>query len=429
MKKAKIISAFIVSLIMCTLFCMTALAEEGVDGLEWVSEVVIPDEPTVGNNALPGEAGVEVGATPGHGTIMVNPVVYDSVYANNAMIPLAFDVRSFGNALESWRIRIYKGDKNIPNGYSLVAVQSGDFEEIKGSKTVNFNWDTRDTSKITEGKYTIECISYYYTESGSEMINQSDIAYITIEDYHRVLDRQFVSRLYLKVLGREADATGLAQWSNDLYDQKRTGAQVVQNIFESQEFLGKETTDAEYIELLYQAVFDRPSDPPGLASWLDVLDQGMSRTYVLWGFMESNEFANMCERYSIRKGNIELKESRDQNPGITGFVSRLYNLALDRKPDVPGLNDWTNRLLTKKETPKQVARGFVFSKEMTERKLSDAEFVTMLYLTMLNREPDNIGLQDWVGRLQDKTYTREKIFDGFADSVEFDNIVRSYNIK
>lgn len=426
MKKGKVLAAFIVSLAMSALFCMTALAEEGVDGLEWVSEVVIPDDELVGSDVLPDE--VEVGAAPGHGTIMVNPAVYDSVYANNVKIPLTFDVRSFGNALESYEIKIYKGNINV-QGYSLVAVQTGDFSPSRESKTITVSWDARDTAKITEGTYTITCTSYYYTDNGSKMINQDDTAYVTIEDYHRVLDRQFVSRLYRKVLGREVDQTGLAQWSNDLFDQKRTGAQIVQNIFESQEFLKKETTDAEYIELLYQAVFDRPSDPPGLASWQGVLDQGMSRTYVLWGFMESNEFAQMCQNYSIQKGSIELKESRDKNPGITGFVSRLYNLALNRRPDAPGLNDWTNRLLTKKETPKQVAWGFVFSEEMTARQLSNADFVTMLYRTMLNREPEDVGLQDWVSRLENKTYTREKIFDGFADSVEFDNIVKSYNIK
>ena len=423
MKKRNFFKAFFAGVLMCAAFSLTAFAEEGVDELEWVSETPLQEAETASEEVTVGAA-----AAAGHGTIMVNPNVYDSVYTNNSEIQLAFDVRSFGNELESWNIKIYKGDINV-QGYKLVGRMTGDFEAKRDSKTITLKWDTRDTTKYTEGRYTIVCTSYYYTTDGKETVNQEDYAYVSIEDYHRVLDREFVSRLYLKVLGRAADAAGLAQWSNDLYDHKRNGAQVVQNIFESQEFLKKETTDQEYIELLYQAVFDRPSDPPGMASWMEVFDQGMSRTYVLWGFMESGEFGKMCEDYSITKGTIELKESRDQNPGVTAFVSRLYNLALNRKPDVPGLNDWTNRLLTKKETPQQVARGFVFSKEMQDRKLSDTEFVTMLYKTMLNREPDPVGLQDWVGRLQDKSYTREKIFEGFAYSVEFDNIVKSYGIK
>lgn len=408
---------------MCTVFSANVFAEEGVDELEWMSEVPLV-EPDIAEQ-------IEVGGSfaSGHGTIQVDPEVYDSVYTNNAEIQLAFNVRSFGNSLEGWKVKIYKGDVNVQGNYQLVAIQSGDFAAVKESKKIIMKWDTRNTALYQEGKYSIVCTSFYYTTDGKETVNQEDVAYVSIEDYHRVLDRQFVSRLYQKVLGRNVDATGLAQWSNDLYDHKRTGAQVVQNIFESQEFLNKETTEQEYIELLYQAVFDRSSDPSGLASWQAVFDQGLSRTYVLWGFMESGEFAQMCQNYSITKGTIELKESRDKNPGVTAFVSRLYNLALNRKPDVPGLNDWTNRLLTKKETPQQVARGFVFSKEMKDRNLDDTDFVTMLYNTMLNRVPDLPGLQDWVGKLQDKSYTREKIFEGFANSIEFDNIVKSYGIK
>ncbi|MBO5283034.1 MAG: DUF4214 domain-containing protein [Lachnospiraceae bacterium] len=413
MRKGKILAALITSLVMCAMISMTALAEGEPDGLELGSVVVVED--------------VEVGAS-GHGTIQIHPTVFDAVYANNALIPLSFDIRCFGNDLETYTIRIYKGDTST-NNYELVALQSAAFDNEKSSKTISYNWDTRDTSKITEGTYTIVCTSYYYTANGSQMVNGEDTAQITIEDYHRVLDRQFVSRLYEKVLERTVDATGLAEWSNGLYDGKLTGAKVVQNIFESQEFINKEKTDEEYIQLLYQAVFDRPADQPGMETWLGVFEQGMSRTYVLWGFMESTEFAQMCENYSIVKGSITLTENRDQNAGITAFVSRLYNLALDRKPDVAGLNDWTGRLLKKKETPKQVAWGFVFSKEMNDRNLSDTEFVTLLYRTMLNREPETVGLQDWVGRLQDKSYTRQGIFDGFADSVEFANIVSSYGIK
>ena len=101
---------------------------------------------------------------------------------------------------------------------------------------------------------------------------------------------------------------------------------------------------------------------------------------------------------------------------------------MNRSADVSGLNDWTGKLLEKKQTPKQVASGFVFSKEMTNRNLSNREFVSMLYRTMMDREPDESGLNDWVARLQAGT-TREKVFDGFADSTEFNNIVKAYGLK
>lgn len=52
----------------------------------------------------------------------------------------------------------------------------------------------------------------------------------------------------------------------------------------------------------------------------------------------------------------------------------------------------------------------------------------MLYRTMMDREPDEAGLNDWVTRLQSGT-SRQSVFDGFADSTEFDNIVRAYGLK
>lgn len=65
---------------------------------------------------------------------------------------------------------------------------------------------------------------------------------------------------------------------------------------------------------------------------------------------------------------------------------------------------------------------------MANRNLSNQEYVTMLYRTMMDREPDEAGLNDWVTRLQSGT-SRQSVFDGFADSTEFDNIVRAYGLK
>lgn len=62
--------------------------------------------------------------------------------------------------------------------------------------------------------------------------------------------------------------------------------------------------------------------------------------------------------------------------------------------------------LAKTKTPKQVASGFVFSQEMANRNLSNQEYVTMLYRTMMDREPDEAGLNDWVTRLQSGTSAR-----------------------
>lgn len=116
----------------------------------------------------------------------------------------------------------------------------------------------------------------------------------------REMDRQFVARLYEKVLLRTADEQGLEDWTNQLYDGTTTGATTAWNFFFSEEFTNKNTDNETYVELLYEAMFDRAADAAGKEDWVDALNQGMSRMYVLKGFVDSEEFCNLCNRYAIR---------------------------------------------------------------------------------------------------------------------------------
>ncbi len=416
MKRTKVWVALAAGLIMYVMTAMCVFAEE--QEIVFVSEEIITEE----------EGIVEAGQ---HGTVMVDPTlgIGTAVFSNNTIIQLKVNCRTFGTGMDDYRIEIYRGDTAIPGGYTLVAKGVKDFKQTVASYNDIFEVDTKNTSVFTPGTYTIVCTSYYYADNGTQMINQSDRAIFTIEDYHLVLDREFVKRLYLTALERNVDPVGLKDWSENLYYGRMTGAQVVERIFESEEFVNKKKSDEEYVELLYRAVFNRVSDAPGREQWLNFLRTGFSRKKILKGFVDSGEFASLCANYEVNKGTVELTEYRDMNEGVTGFVSRLYNLALLRQPDAKGLNEWTERLLKKQKTPKQVAFGFVFSPEMNGRNLDNTAFVTMLYQTILGRDPDEPGLRDWVSQLENKTKTRESIFNGFADSKEFAEIVASYNIK
>ena len=327
--------------------------------------------------------------------------------------------------MERYEIRIFKG--SAESSANLVARKNADFDTTKGTSDITYSWDTTDYSKYTPGTYTISCTSFYNSTNG-DVVNQKEMFTVTLEDYRLILDRQFVQRLYEKVFQRTADTAGLNDWSNKLYNGTTTGATTAWNFFFSPEFGNKNTTNEQYVNILYQALFDRNADTDGKANWVSLLDNGVSRAYVLKGFTDSSEFNNLCSVYGIQQGTITTSENRDKNPQVTAFVNRLYTIAMNRAADVNGLNDWTGKLLAKTKTPKQVASGFVFSQEMANRNLSNQEYVTMLYRTMMDREPDEAGLNDWVTRLQSGT-SRQSVFDGFADSTEFDNIVRAYGLK
>ena len=103
------------------------------------------------------------------------------------------------------------------------------------------------------------------------------------------------------------------------------------------------------------------------------------------------------------------------------FVDRLYTLVLGRDPDEKGHDDWTNSLIEQRSSGVDIGYGFVFSQECKERKLTNEEFVEMLYNTYLGRPSDADGKAAWVSQL-DAGVDREKVFEGFAMSDEFSGI-------
>lgn len=240
----------------------------------------------------------------------------------------------------------------------------------------------------------------------------------------------FVCRLYNIALGREAEEKGFREWTQKLNSQENTAAEVAQGFIFSEEFLNKEYNDTQFVKMLYRTMFGREADQGGLSGWLSDLENGMSREYVFQGFAESQEFTNLCDSYHVKRGSVTLSAYRDKNKGATGFIARLYTKMLGRKYEDKGLEYWCKEYLTGKQSIEQIAtNGFLHSEELTNQNLSDEEFVTRMYETFLNREPEEAGLRDWVGRLQSGKTTRDKLVYGFTNSQEFGNIKAAYGLK
>lgn len=237
---------------------------------------------------------------------------------------------------------------------------------------------------------------------------------------------RFVTRLYQNTLNRKPDAGGLANWVNLLASGEMTGAEVAYGFFFSNEFAGKNLGDEEYVNVLYQTMFGQAGDEAGRRFWLGELETGFSRLYVYHGFAESVQFENLCAEYGIIRGTVTLTEPRDLNRGVTQFVSRIYTKALSRKLDYEGLNTWCGEILSKRWTPEQVVEGFIFSKEFTEKNLSDGDFVDVLYATYFDRKPD-AGRATWINLLSNGG-TRQDVVNGFSGAQEFHNLVASFNL-
>ncbi len=238
----------------------------------------------------------------------------------------------------------------------------------------------------------------------------------------------FVSRMYTVVLNRQPDKAGLDDWVNRLQTGSADGAAVAQGFITSKEFTKRNLSDSKYLDVLYRTFFDRDADAEGQKTWMGKLDAGMSREYVLRGFVNSQEFQELCDSFGIKRGTMELGNKRDQNEGITMFVNRLYVKALGRKGEPGGMEDWTGRILDHILSPEDVAKSFIFSDEFTNKKLNNTEYVKVLYRTFMDREYDQAGLDDWVEKMAGGM-NREKVLEGFSRSKEFANLLSQYGLS
>lgn len=102
---------------------------------------------------------------------------------------------------------------------------------------------------------------------------------------------------------------------------------------------------------------------------------------------------------------------------ITSWLTSLYKDVMNREPDADGLKYWELQLRTSAQSPTQVIYFFLTSPELSQRKLSDNDFLTILYRVCFDREPDQDGMDYWLGQI--KTKGREYVAVSFLYSQEW----------
>lgn len=109
----------------------------------------------------------------------------------------------------------------------------------------------------------------------------------------------FVMRLYSKLLGRRGDDTGMETWCRIILRKEDTVENVAYGFVFSEEFIRKETTNEEFIKLMYRTFLDREYDAPGLEFWMAEMDKGMDREEIFRGFARSVEFTGLMAQYGV----------------------------------------------------------------------------------------------------------------------------------
>ncbi len=198
----------------------------------------------------------------------------------------------------------------------------------------------------------------------------------------------FVNALYESLLGRQADAAGLAYWEG-LLNTGVSRAAVAEQIQSSPEFLQDEVAAA------YQTILHRQVDPLGLSAWTGFLAAGHS----------PNELAAQLA------GSAEF--SQTQGASNDAFLAALYQDAFGRGVDALGKAVWGSALASGMSR-EQVAAAVFSSTEF----LGDQ--VNGLYHQLLARDATTAELDAAIVALQHGT-PQDEIVAGIVASTEFGN--------
>lgn len=208
---------------------------------------------------------------------------------------------------------------------------------FKTSSNATSNWtdaDLTDAGKFIRGAYQAR------KEDFSAPVPTPTPIVITdpvIEPEDKAFAEAFVERLYVNMLGRHSDKAGRDSWVKALAANQINGDKLADGFYYSKEFtnISKSLSNADYVTRMYVTILGRHPDSVGLNDWVKLLNDGsLTREQVYKGFLGSQEWHNMCAENDIISGNYQ----------ICRFVERLYSVILNRKADNAGKAGWVSSI-------------------------------------------------------------------------------------
>jgi hypothetical protein len=102
-------------------------------------------------------------------------------------------------------------------------------------------------------------------------------------------------------------------------------------------------------------------------------------------------------------------------------IIRLYNAYFDRTADVAGLAYWSDQITEHGKSINTVSNSFAASAEFKDMygTLTNAEFVTLVYQNVLDRNPTPADHAYWKGQLDQGKVNRGKVMTQFSESAEY----------
>ena len=215
---------------------------------------------------------------------------------------------------------------------------------------------------IDEGTMTFNGVTFINPPSGDPPSGPSTSPAQPADPVHSMgPNGRYVDLLYVRLLGRTADAQGGTYFVGALDNGQASQVEVAEQILHSQEYLTREVTQ------LYQTVLGRAPDAGGLASSIAMLASGASST-------QFEAFLLGSAEYYSNAGGTDAK-----------FVSALFQTVLDRKADTITVQNFTQEIA-----------GGVSRATVAAQVLGSPDNVILelgsIYQTVLNRTFDSEGV-------------------------------------
>ncbi|HLJ95654.1 MAG TPA: DUF4214 domain-containing protein [Gemmataceae bacterium] len=288
-----------------------------------------------------------------------------------------------GNA-NDFTATINWGDGHFSNGTITKNAQGG--FDVSGTNTyavpVNFTIDV-DIADFGGGPGL----------NGSQpTLSINNTAHVSAGDQNH----RFVAQVYLDLLHRIVDASGLQFWGGVLDAGTMNRTQVVQGIESSLEYRVVEVNAA------YQQILGRPADPTGLGNFVQFLQSGGSVEQLKAILGSSQEFINDAQAQDTTAGLTTANQK---------FVDFLFQKVFNRPADSGGLNAFTTAL-GNGASPLTVASVILTSLE------AQTDQVRGFYQQFLKRPADNAGLNSFAQSLVNGA-SDEAVIAALVSSAEY----------
>ncbi len=241
-----------------------------------------------------------------------------------------------------------------------------------------------DLSNLPTGTHTLGVI--YNGAPGFPASSLQQPLSVFVAGFRGTPNQVWVNQVYQDLLGRPADASGLAFWTDQL-ESDVSRQTVAQSILNSDEY------KIRYIIHLFQTLLGRNPSAADVQPHLDFLRGGGTTLQLTANFLSSPE-------YFFRTSGGDL----------SAYVTHVFQDVLGRPADQRALQVWVPFL--------QSNSRFDFAMAVLQSAERDGNFVRqMLYEKLLGREPDS-PQTSWVTALQQGA-TDEDVIAGVVSSDEY----------